>query len=405
VNDDLKELLRDKADEMRLGQGIPDRVLRRSRRRRVLNTALAGSLVVVLGLGAFAGARAMMNDTPQAHGGPAHQPSITPTPTVTPTPSPSPAGPPAAIVVSEPSSGDTVTSPVHISGTADVFEAVVSIQIVTGNGATVADTTTNASCGSGCRGTYSANVAFSVPKQQAGTILVFERSAKDGSPVNVVRIPVTLEPGGPISETGFDGIWPADDDPQLQQLQADAASGKADWALQPDTTAEKFAADIAHWNPSKISVHSVQPGITAEVELWNTDMAPQWSKDVSLNVQLRKAGDVWIVRHADDGLFDLLTPSIRQDGIVGTSSQQITGQFAQAPVAGWKVTAVLMPAGTGLTGSEIEQTADIPISGNGFDGTVQVPQTHGGDVELIVSVTDSNGNTLGLWARRFLTAP
>ena len=91
MNDDLKELLRDKADEMRLGQGIPQRVLRRSRRRRVVNTALAGSLALVLGVGAFVGARAAMGSDDQAHGGPAGQLN-TPAPTPTSPPSPTPSG-------------------------------------------------------------------------------------------------------------------------------------------------------------------------------------------------------------------------------------------------------------------------------------------------------------------------
>src|SRR5205823_2897330 len=103
-----------------------------------------------------------------------------------------------------------------------------------------------------------------------------------------VRIPVTLEPStsGAPSESGFDGIWPADNDAQLAALQADAAAGRADWATQPDTTATKFAADIAHWNPSKISVHSTQTsGDQSYVEMWNTDMG-SYSPQISLNIQL-----------------------------------------------------------------------------------------------------------------------
>src|SRR5207247_4355256 len=138
--------------------------------------------------------------------------------------------------------------------------------------------------------------------------------------------------------------------------------------------------------------------------VWNPSIHSPYDPAFALNVQLRKAGDVWIVRHADDGLFDLLTPSTRQDAIIG-SSQQISGQFAQGVTpAGWKVTAVLTPVGSAMAPSPQESTADIPISGTGFSGSIDVPSTSGGDVELIVSVTDRNGNTLGLWARRLSTA-
>jgi immunoglobulin-like protein involved in spore germination/sporulation and spore germination protein len=98
------------------------------------------------------------------------------------------------ITVSSPVIGATVTSAVTVSGTADVFEAVVSIEILNASGKEIARTFTMASCGTGCRGTYSTSVAFSVAGTQKGTIEVFERSAKDGSPVHMQAIPVTLAP-------------------------------------------------------------------------------------------------------------------------------------------------------------------------------------------------------------------
>ena len=57
----------------------------------------------------------------------------------------------------------------------------------------MADTTfTNATCGTGCRGDYSASVRYEVDHDQPGTVMVFEASALDGSPQNVVSIPVVL---------------------------------------------------------------------------------------------------------------------------------------------------------------------------------------------------------------------
>jgi hypothetical protein len=99
-----------------------------------------------------------------------------------------------AITVRTPVIGARVTSPVTVSGTADVFEATVSVRIGDSAGHEIARTFTTATCGTGCRGDYSVTVSYSVPRTQPGTIEVFESSAKDGQPVNVQRIPVTLAP-------------------------------------------------------------------------------------------------------------------------------------------------------------------------------------------------------------------
>jgi spore germination protein GerM len=97
-----------------------------------------------------------------------------------------------AILVESPRIGERVSSAVRISGTADVFEAVVSIAILDRNGRVIASTFTMATCGTGCRGIFSTDVAYDVTTTQRGTIKVYEVSAKDGSDIHVVRIPVTL---------------------------------------------------------------------------------------------------------------------------------------------------------------------------------------------------------------------
>lgn len=99
-----------------------------------------------------------------------------------------------AIVVESPAIGASVSSPVTVKGTANVFEATVSLRILDSRGREVARTFTTATCGTGCRGRYSKSVRFSVSSEQPGTIEVFEESAEDGRPINVVRIPVTLRP-------------------------------------------------------------------------------------------------------------------------------------------------------------------------------------------------------------------
>jgi len=99
-----------------------------------------------------------------------------------------------AILLESPGIGERVSSPVTISGSADVFEAVVSIAILDEHGRTVASSFTMATCGTGCRGSYTADVRYDVGTRQPGTIRVYEVSAKDGSPIHVVEIPVLLTP-------------------------------------------------------------------------------------------------------------------------------------------------------------------------------------------------------------------
>jgi hypothetical protein len=118
----------------------------------------------------------------------------TPAPSASATPSAGPSGP-AAIVVDSPLAGDELRSPITVRGTANVFEASVSIQILDANDEVLAAINTQASCGSGCRGTFSSPVAFYTPMRQSGTIEVFEVSAEDGSAIHVVRIPIILVPG------------------------------------------------------------------------------------------------------------------------------------------------------------------------------------------------------------------
>jgi len=99
-----------------------------------------------------------------------------------------------AILVENPTIGERVDNPVTVSGTANVFEATVSLRILNAQGQEIARTFTTAMCGTGCRGDYSVSVHYDVDREQSGVIEVFESSAEDGRPINVVRIPVSLTP-------------------------------------------------------------------------------------------------------------------------------------------------------------------------------------------------------------------
>ena len=77
-----------------------------------------------------------------------------------------------AIIVEHPRIGQRISSPVTISGSADVFEAVVSIEILDEHRRTVASSVTMATCGTGCRGSYATEVRYHVGTRQPGTIRV-----------------------------------------------------------------------------------------------------------------------------------------------------------------------------------------------------------------------------------------
>jgi germination protein M len=100
-----------------------------------------------------------------------------------------------AIEVTKPAEGDRVTSPVTVAGTANVFEANVTVEVLDAAGKVVGNTFTTATCGTGCRGTYSVPVTFKVGREQGGTILLHDDDAAGaGKPPHSVRIPVTLVP-------------------------------------------------------------------------------------------------------------------------------------------------------------------------------------------------------------------
>jgi hypothetical protein len=107
-----------------------------------------------------------------------------------------PRDPASAIVVQKPASGARVSSGVVVSGTANVFEANVGVEVLDQSGHELVKTFTTATCGTGCVGTFSVPVRFEVAREQPGTIVVHDDDAAGtGTPPHVVRVPVVLVPG------------------------------------------------------------------------------------------------------------------------------------------------------------------------------------------------------------------
>jgi hypothetical protein len=142
------------------------------------------------------------------------------------TASPSPAAiGDGTIVVEQPRPGDQVASPFTVSGNADVFEAVVSYRLVDDDGAELASGTTMASCGTGCRGDYRTSVKFVADGDQPATLELFEASAKDGSPIHVVQVPVTLT--GSTFQSGQGGVLVQTPEAGSVQFSPISVTGKA----------------------------------------------------------------------------------------------------------------------------------------------------------------------------------
>ena len=101
-----------------------------------------------------------------------------------------------AILVTSPALGQTVGNPVVIRGSANVFEANVSVEVLDASGQEIASTFTTATCGTGCRGTFAVSLEYEVDEEQDGTLVVHDDDAAGtGTFPHEVRIPVRLTPG------------------------------------------------------------------------------------------------------------------------------------------------------------------------------------------------------------------
>lgn len=136
---------------------------------------------------------------------------VTPVPTVTPpVDSPSPGhGPPAnldpapatdtgpAIVVQFPTANARVGLEFTAFGTSNTFEATHIVQVIRMAGATpivLAEQVVTASCGTGCRGTWRAEMQLPSAATGPAVFRAFFYSAEDGSPQNVIDIPIVIDP-------------------------------------------------------------------------------------------------------------------------------------------------------------------------------------------------------------------
>ena len=80
-----------------------------------------------------------------------------------------------------------------MTGTANTFEATFSYELTDTDGLIVDENFVTATSGTGTRGTFDFTTdPFTVPFDGIGGLIVFERSAKDGSRINLVEIPLRM---------------------------------------------------------------------------------------------------------------------------------------------------------------------------------------------------------------------
>jgi germination protein M len=96
-----------------------------------------------------------------------------------------------AVLIESPLPLAQVKSPLRVSGSSNTFEATSQLELLDAHGKLLAAKTVSASSGSGTRGTFSVSLRFRA-RARLATLVSFENSAKDGSRIGIVRIPVRI---------------------------------------------------------------------------------------------------------------------------------------------------------------------------------------------------------------------
>jgi hypothetical protein len=96
------------------------------------------------------------------------------------------------ILVESPAPGAGVRSPLRVSGTSNTFEAALSWEVRDSAGKVIREGFATATSGTGTWGTFAFEVDLTGLAPGGITLVVFESSAKDGSPTNVYEVPLTL---------------------------------------------------------------------------------------------------------------------------------------------------------------------------------------------------------------------
>ncbi|MFI1164332.1 GerMN domain-containing protein [Streptomyces sp. NPDC020801] len=97
-----------------------------------------------------------------------------------------------AVLMESPMIGDTVRSPVRVWGSANTFEAEFRLKVTDTAGRTAADVLVRATSGTGTRGTFDVTFPYKATRTGAGLLRAYYLSPKDGRPVTVDTVPLTV---------------------------------------------------------------------------------------------------------------------------------------------------------------------------------------------------------------------
>ncbi|MFR0354658.1 GerMN domain-containing protein [Streptomyces sediminimaris] len=97
-----------------------------------------------------------------------------------------------AVLVESPLIGDAVRTPVRVWGSANTFEAVFRLKVTDAGGRTAADVQVRATSGTGTRGTFDVTFPYKATRTGPGLLKAYFLSPKDGRPVTVDTVPLTV---------------------------------------------------------------------------------------------------------------------------------------------------------------------------------------------------------------------
>jgi germination protein M len=95
-----------------------------------------------------------------------------------------------AILVESPLRGQRVRSPLRVRGTANTFEATLLVEMLGPNRRRLARRVVTATSGTGTRGTFDVTLRFRARRGTALELYAYEESARNGRPINRIRIPL-----------------------------------------------------------------------------------------------------------------------------------------------------------------------------------------------------------------------
>lgn len=98
----------------------------------------------------------------------------------------------ANIIIESHTENDTIVSPVTVSGKARTFENTVNVRIKDASGKELAESFTTATGEMGQHSDFSAVIEFDKGTAKTGAIEAFQYSAKDGTEIDKVTVPVTF---------------------------------------------------------------------------------------------------------------------------------------------------------------------------------------------------------------------